>query len=255
MDCVALRKAQGGVPPRFARRPLPEREAPRFLRPLPPKIGVRRFKPLSPWERGWGEGSGPGDLRSARHLQHPPGDSPCGKSERKSHPHPPRFARRPLPEGEAQGPRASAATGSRRRPLKPLSPWERGWGEGSGPGDLRSARHLQHLPGDSPCGKSERKSPPSPAALRASASPGGRGVRALEPSGFRASAWRRGAGFSRPLPRKAPWICALFFPGGEAHAPDAESPPSLATPPTADPGRKTLHQRLTGCDSSASHRR
>ena len=103
--------------------------------------------------------------------------------------------------------------------------------------------------------ESSGKSPPSPAALRAPASPGGRGVRALEPSGFRASAWRRGAGFSRPLPRKAPWICALFFPGGEAHAPDAESPPSLATPPTADPGRKTLHQRLSGCDSSASHRR
>jgi len=33
--------------------------------------------------------------------------------------------------------------------------------------------------------ESSGKSPPSPAALRAPASPGGRGVRALEPSGFR----------------------------------------------------------------------
>ncbi len=105
--------------------PLPQERGAHPAFPLPRDP---RSRPLSPWERGWGEG--PIEAHAHASLRDPR-FKPLAPQER----------------GWGEGPTEAHAHASLRDPRsKPLSPWERGWGEGSGGAQTRtSPRPPNHI--------------------------------------------------------------------------------------------------------------
>ena len=97
-------------------------------------------QPLSPWERGWGEGEKNEDKKPAPH-QLPPDDAKTAAIEAAKARAAARKAARLAQNSEAETPTAVASPAE-----QPLSPWERGWGEGEKNEDKEPAPH--QLPPD-----------------------------------------------------------------------------------------------------------
>ena len=97
-------------------------------------------QPLSPWERGWGEGEKNEDKEPAPH-QLPPDDAKTAAIEAAKARAAARKAARIAQNSEAETPTAAASPAE-----QPLSPWERGWGEGEKNEDKEPAPH--QLPPD-----------------------------------------------------------------------------------------------------------
>ena len=97
-------------------------------------------QPLSPWERGWGEGEKNEDKELAPH-QLPPGDTKTAAIEAAKARAAARKAARLAQNSEVETPAAAASPAE-----QPLSPWERGWGEGEKNEDKEPAPH--QLPPD-----------------------------------------------------------------------------------------------------------
>ena len=97
-------------------------------------------QPLSPWERGWGEGEKNEDKEPAPH-QLPPDDAKTAAIEAAKARAAARKAARLAQNSEAETPAAAASPAE-----QPLSPWERGWGEGEKNEDKEPAPH--QLPPD-----------------------------------------------------------------------------------------------------------
>ena len=97
-------------------------------------------QPLSPWERGWGEGEKNEDKEPAPH-QLPPDDAKTAAIEAAKARAAARKAARLAQNSEAETPTAAASPAE-----QPLSPWERGWGEGEKNEDKEPAPH--QLPPD-----------------------------------------------------------------------------------------------------------
>ncbi len=90
-----------------------------------------RLEPLSPRERGWGEGTGRSLRASGRHQASPARFRRCDRC----------FPRlRPYPHPPLRGTFSRREKGSAWR-LEPLSPRERGWGEGTWRSLRASERH------------------------------------------------------------------------------------------------------------------
>ena len=96
--------------------------------------------PLSLWERGWGEGEKNEDKEPAPH-QLPPDDAKTAAIEAAKARAAARKAARLAQNSEAETPTAVASPAE-----QPLSPWERGWGEGEKNEDKEPAPH--QLPPD-----------------------------------------------------------------------------------------------------------
>ena len=106
----------------------------------PTAVASPAEQPLSPWERGWGEGEKNEDKEPAPH-QLPPDDAKTAAIEAAKARAAARKAARLAQNSEAETPAAAASPAE-----QPLSPWERGWGEGEKNEDKEPAPH--QLPPD-----------------------------------------------------------------------------------------------------------
>ena len=106
----------------------------------PTAVASPAEQPLSPWERGWGEGEKNEDKEPAPH-QLPPDDAKTAAIEAAKARAAARKAARLAQNSEAETPTAVASPAE-----QPLSPWERGWGEGEKNEDKEPAPH--QLPPD-----------------------------------------------------------------------------------------------------------
>ena len=155
----------------------------------PTAVASPAEQPLSPWERGWGEGEKNEDKEPAPH-QLPPDDAKTAAIEAAKARAAARKAARLAQNSEAETPTAAASPAE-----QPLSPWERGWGEGEKNEDKEPAPH---------------QLPPDDAKTAA-----------IEAAKARAAA------------RKA----ARLAQNGEAETPAASASPSVQPPPPVGEGR------------------